>query len=68
MGKVSRWEILGVPAALVFSAVHELGALGALGLAEHHIPHLMVLAYVVTAGLKAAIDKRKPTDVVAPKS
>jgi len=58
MDKVNRWELLGVPASLAFSALYELGALAPLGLTEHHIPHLMVLAYIVAAGIRTALQRR----------
>lgn len=58
MPRVSRWELWGVPASLVFSALYELGVLSALGLSEHHIPHLMVLGYVVAAAVRSRLDKQ----------
>ncbi len=58
MDTVSRWEIAGVPAAAAFSALYEVGVLSTLGISEHQVPHLMVLAYVAVALIRAARDKR----------
>lgn len=57
MDKVSRWEIAGVPAAMVLSALYELGWLAQLGITERLLPHLMVLCYVVAAGLRSYKDR-----------
>ena len=62
MSKVSRWEIAGVPAALIFSSLHELGVLGRIGLGEHDIPHLMTLLFVIAAVARSYVAKRQKTD------
>ena len=54
MGKVSKWEVGGVPAALVFGALYELGWLNELGVTAEDVPRLMVVAFVALATLRSA--------------
>lgn len=61
MKKISKWEIAGVPAALVFEALYELGALEYLGLSAADVPRLMLLVFVAIAVVRGATTK-EPTD------
>lgn len=59
MKNVQKWEIAGVPAAIAFAALHALGAFEAVGLSAEDLPHVMVLAFIAMAGVRAAIDRAK---------
>lgn len=49
MKNVSKWEVAGVPAALVFEALYELGILERLGSTAADLPRVMLLVFVVIA-------------------
>lgn len=54
---VSKWEIAGVPSAVVFSAAHSLGLFDRLGVTDAQLPHLMVLAFVAVAVLRGLAER-----------
>ncbi len=57
--KVSRWELAGIPAALVFEAAHRLGWLELTGVSEAQLPSLMVMVYCIVAGARAFHTRRQ---------
>lgn len=62
MKEVQKWEMAGVPAAIVFEALYQVGVLQKLGLSAEDTPHVMVIAFVLMAIARAAADymrKRK---------
>ena len=56
MNKVQKWEVAGVPAAILFSAAHNLGWLAKLGVKEDQLPDVMVLGFVFLALVRMALD------------
>lgn len=66
MSAVSKWEIAGVPAAVLFEALHVLGAFTALGIDERELPHLMVAAFVAVAVLRAGFQTRRAAKPALP--
>ncbi len=58
MGKVSRWEVAGIPAALVFEAAHQMGWLAEVGVTQEQLPSLMILVYCLIAGARALHTKK----------
>lgn len=59
MGAVSKWELAGVPAALVFGALHKLGAFAAIGVGPEMLPDLMLVAYVIVALGRGMLDRAR---------
>lgn len=59
MDKVEKWEIAGVPAALAFEAAMRMGLLD--GISAEQLPHLMVLAFIAMAALRAGMDYVRKT-------
>jgi hypothetical protein len=63
MNNVQKWELAGVPAAVVFEALYRMEAFTALGITSEQLPHIMILAFVTMALVRSAIDyAKKPTE------
>lgn len=58
MSKISKWEIGGVPAALVFEALYGLGVFERMGLRPEDTPHVMVVAFVLFALIRGATSRK----------
>lgn len=53
MKGISKWEITGVPAAVVFESIYELGWLEPIGVSAENVPRLMVVCFVAVALLRS---------------
>lgn len=62
MNAVQKWEMAGVPAAIVFAAVYKMGWLSALGVTAEQLPDLMIITFVVLAFVRAGLDYFKGDD------
>ncbi len=56
---VSRWELLGLPATVVFGAAYKLGVFGPLGVTAEQLPDLMIVTFFLTALVRATLSRTK---------
>lgn len=54
MKGVSKWELLGMPATIVFASAYKLGLFQPLGITAEQLPDLMILAFFLLQLSRAA--------------
>lgn len=52
--KISKWDIAGVPVAMIAAALNRLHAFQALGIEPENIPDVILLGFVAVACIRMA--------------
>jgi len=58
MGGVSKWELAGVPAVLLFKAAYSLGLFTSIGITEAQLPDVMLLSYAGAVAVRMFFQRR----------
>ena len=71
MQRISKWEVAGLPASLLFGAMHRLGWLKVFNVTDDTLIDFMVVAFALAAGARIVQSwlgsRPKPAIEVTPK-
>jgi len=60
--EVSKWELAGVPAAVILGALYKMEMLPQI--IKNDLPSLMIIAYMAVALIRAVLQRKAKTDTM----